>query len=141
MAPGIVFTTQRAKANQNISSWQRDKAKQPRHSPRPGTMPRIPAMGNILRRKLLITVTHLCNPAPVSTPSVKSSGRNISLPCESVKTISGGKTIFTVKVNFYRGQSFYRCRCRCRCREKLFFNGEIAVAVAVAVCQGAVVSQ
>ena len=27
-------------------------------------------------------------------------------PCESVKTISGGKTIFTVKVNFYRGQFF-----------------------------------
>ena len=49
------------------------------------------------------------------------SGRVPSTPCESVKTISGGKTFFTVKVIFYRGQFFYRCRCRCRCREKLFF--------------------
>ena len=62
------------------------------------------------------------------------------LPCESVKTISGGKTIFTVKVIFYRGQLFFTVAVAVAAKS-YFFNGGIAVAVAVAVCQGAVVSQ
>ena len=75
-----------------------DGAQQPRALARPTPEPDRPPDANPARKGEALRRACPTDSLPDRLPQ---------LPCESVKTISGGKTIFTMKVKVYRGQSIF----------------------------------